>query len=125
MAETNSIAKQFPLNYKQIKQESTYQCRRHRRCRFEPGSGGNGNPLMFLLEKPHGQRSLMGYSPWGCKEADMTQQAPMHRNLAPGPVYLQIMLFYFLLIAEKRGAGEWERIIKYMETSLAVQQLRL
>ena len=36
MAETNSIAKQFPLNYKQIKQESTYQCRRHRRCRFEP-----------------------------------------------------------------------------------------
>ena len=29
-----------------------------------PGEG-NGNPL-------HGQRSLVGYSPWGCKESDMT-----------------------------------------------------
>ena len=33
-----------------------------------PG-GGNGNPLpVFLTEKFHGQRSLEGYSPWGCKE---------------------------------------------------------
>ena len=22
----------------------------------------------------HGQRSLVGYSPWGCKESDMTEQ---------------------------------------------------
>ena len=28
---------------------------------------GNGNPLpVFLLGKSHGQRSLVGYSPWGC-----------------------------------------------------------
>jgi len=25
---------------------------------------------VFLLEKSHGQRSLVGYSPWGCKESD-------------------------------------------------------
>ena len=24
------------------------------------------------LGKSHGQRSLVGYSPWGCKESDMT-----------------------------------------------------
>jgi len=24
------------------------------------------------LENPHGQRSLVGYSPWGCKESDTT-----------------------------------------------------
>ena len=36
-----------------------------------PG-GGNGNPLQYsCLESPHGQRSLAGYSPWGCKESDM------------------------------------------------------
>ena len=23
--------------------------------------------------KIHGQRSLVGYSPWGCKESDMTE----------------------------------------------------
>ena len=37
-----------------------------------PG-GGRGNSLQYCsLENPHGQRSLMGYSPWGCKELDMT-----------------------------------------------------
>ena len=27
---------------------------------------------VFCLENPHGQRSLVGYSPWGCKESGMT-----------------------------------------------------
>ena len=30
--------------------------------------GGHGNPLQYsCLENPHGQKSLAGYSPWGCK----------------------------------------------------------
>ena len=29
----------------------------------------------FLPGEPHGQRSLAGYSPWGCKESDTTHQA--------------------------------------------------
>ena len=29
---------------------------------------------VFLPEKFHGQRSLVGYSPWGPKESDMTEQ---------------------------------------------------
>ena len=29
---------------------------------------------VFLPGEPQGQRSLMGYSPWGCKESDMTEQ---------------------------------------------------
>jgi len=36
--------------------------------------GGHGNPLQCsCLENPHGQRSLVGYSSWGCKELDMTE----------------------------------------------------
>ena len=32
-----------------------------------PG-GGHGNPLQYsCLENPHGQRCLMGCSPWGCR----------------------------------------------------------
>ena len=32
-----------------------------------PG-GGNGNPVQYsCLENPHGQRCLVGYSPWGHK----------------------------------------------------------
>ena len=29
---------------------------------------------VFLPGESHGQRSLSGYSPWGCKELDMTER---------------------------------------------------
>ena len=32
----------------------------------------------ILAWKRHGQRSLAGYSPWGCKESDTTEQLSMH-----------------------------------------------
>ena len=36
--------------------------------------GGHGNPLQYsCLENPHGQRSLVGYSPQSCKELDMSE----------------------------------------------------
>ena len=36
---------------------------------------GHGNPLQYsYLENPHGQRSLVGYSPRGYKESDMTER---------------------------------------------------
>ena len=43
-----------------------------------PGSGrspgeGNGNPLQFSCWRIHGQRSLVGRSPWGHKELDTTE----------------------------------------------------
>ena len=39
-----------------------------------PG-GGHGNPLQHsCLENPIRQRRLVGYSPWGCKESDMTER---------------------------------------------------
>ena len=33
---------------------------------------------VFLPGECHGQRSLMGYSPWGHKESDMTEQLIYH-----------------------------------------------
>ena len=33
-----------------------------------PGGGKWQPTLVFLLGKFHGQRSLAGYSPWGCKD---------------------------------------------------------
>ena len=43
--------------------------------------GGNGNPKVFLPGESHGQRSLVGYSPWGHKGLDMTELA--HNNASP------------------------------------------
>ena len=42
--------------------ESACWCRRCRRWGFDPWVG-----------QSHGQRSLVGYSPWGCKELDTTE----------------------------------------------------
>ena len=40
-----------------------------------PPGGGNGNPLsVFLPGESHGQRTLVGYSPQGSKESDMTER---------------------------------------------------
>ena len=50
-----------------------------RGARSYPGSGrspggGHGNSLQYsCLENPHGQRSLVGYSPLDCKESDMSK----------------------------------------------------
>ena len=44
-----------------------------------------GCPLQYsCLQNPHGQRSLVGYSPWGHKELDMTE----------GVIYTYIHLIY-------------------------------
>ena len=40
---------------------------------------GNGTPLQYsCLEKSHGWRSLVGYSPWGRTELDTTERIPFH-----------------------------------------------
>ena len=53
--------------------EPACQCRRLKRLRGRsPGVGWLPIPV-FLLGKFHGQKSLVGYSPWGQKESDMTE----------------------------------------------------
>ena len=34
---------------------------------------GKAPTLVFWPGKSHGQRDQAGYSPWGCKESDMTE----------------------------------------------------
>ena len=56
--------------------EPTCQYRRFKRWGLISGSGRfaegeHGNPLQYsCLENPHGQRSLVGCSPWGRTESD-------------------------------------------------------
>ena len=37
---------------------------------------------VLLPGKSHGQRSLVGYSPWGHQESDMTERLSMHTHTA-------------------------------------------
>ena len=58
--------------------EPTCQCRRHRRPEFDPWVGKipwrkKWQPTpVFVPGESCSQRSLVGYSPWDCKESDMT-----------------------------------------------------
>ena len=59
--------------------ESACQCRRHKRHRFNPWVGKIPwrrvwQPTsIFLFGEFNGKRSLVGYSPWGCKESDTNE----------------------------------------------------
>ena len=68
--------KGFPGN---ASEERAFQCKRRKRCEFDPWVGkipwrGAWQPTpVFLPGESHGQRSLVGYSPQGCKELDTTE----------------------------------------------------
>ena len=59
--------------------ESACQCRRRKRCRFNPWVGKiawrrEWQPTpVFLPPESQGPNSLASYSPQGCKELDMTE----------------------------------------------------
>ena len=56
-----------------------------------PG-GGHGNPLQYsCLETPHGQRSLVGYCPCGCKESDRTEDQAEGRVVGQASVTVAIL----------------------------------
>ena len=73
--------------------ESTCQCRRHR---LDPWDGKIScrkewqTTPVFLLENSHRQRSLVGYTPWGCKKLDMTQQLNTQARLKVKVLVVQL-----------------------------------
>ena len=75
--------------------ESTCQCKRHRRHGFNPWVGKipwrrgkwQATPV-FLPGKSQGQRSLEGYSPWGCKELDTTEHPCTHTQFLTEVFYI-------------------------------------
>ena len=64
--------------------QSTCRRGRYKRCRFNRQIrkipwGRKWQPApIFLPGKFHGQRSLVGYNPWGHKELDMTEHGRTH-----------------------------------------------
>ena len=72
------------LPWRPCSKESSCQCKRYGfdpwvrkipwRKKWQP-------PPVFLPGESHGQRSLEGYSLWGCKELDMTEQLSIDRGI--------------------------------------------
>ena len=53
--------------------------------------GGHGNPFQYpCLENPNGQRNLVGYSAWGCKELDTTEWLSTQQTVYNSMMFIHI-----------------------------------
>ena len=75
--------------------ETACESRRHERQGFDSRVGKvpwrrawQPTPV-FLPGESHGQRSLVGYSPWGRKELDRPEQFSMHAHISNQKTLLQ------------------------------------
>ena len=85
--------------------ESACQCRRHR---FNPWvwkiPWRNWKPTLVLSPgESHGQRSLAGYSPWGCKESDTTEYTCMAWLLIRLKMFLPFLSLFNVLPRKSVG----------------------
>ena len=59
--------------------------------------GGKWQPTPAVLpEKSHGQSSLEGYSPWDCKELDMTERLRAHQNMWCVFLLVDVSVIFFI-----------------------------
>ena len=93
--------------------ESAGQCRRQRRCGFDPWFGNipwrrKWQPTpVFLPEKSHGQRSLAVYSPWDCKKLDTVEQLSTHTPCSVHtPCVFRLLTGWWKDPSEDLGSGE-------------------
>ena len=75
--------------------------------------GQYGNPLQCsCLENPHGQRSLAGPSPWGCKGSDKTEQlSTAQHSFGQLMSYLQAPISLLMRRGFQHSFKDPERII--------------
>ena len=66
-------------------------CQDYRLCEGKLEGRGEGG-LIFLPGKPHGQRSLTGYSPWGCTRVEHDLATKLQQPLFFGGVFYEASL---------------------------------
>ena len=92
--------------------ESTCQCRRHKKHKFNPWVGKilwrrKWQPApVFFPGRSQGQRSLVGYSLWNHKESDMTAHA-WPRKYKKAVTYKKRDGNWSRMMAESRWGTEW------------------
>ena len=68
-----------------------------------PGEGSGISLQYSCLENPHGQRNLAGYSPWGCKESDMTERLSTSKVKKISNIFEIFILFTYSRVSKKLG----------------------
>ena len=117
-----SILREFPKwRPWQLRQQSI--CLQRGRPRFDPWVGKirwrrHWQPTpVFMPGKSHGQRSLMGYSPWGRKESDTTERLHfmcVAESLCCSPETITALLISYTPIQNKKK--KVKKIFRYGKT---------
>ena len=74
-----------------------------------PGEG-NGSTFQYSCLEKNGQRSLPGYSPWGHKESDMTEQLThthTHTHTHTPPLHIMILMSSFTSLCSPFCCSLW------------------
>ena len=64
-------------------------------------------PPVFLPRKFHGLRSLVGYSPWDCKESDMTEQPALSLILCLPVIFILSIPVSYIYDIGKMVSNSW------------------
>ena len=79
---------------------------------------------VFLPGESHGQRSLVGYSPWGCKESDTTeQQCSTHMQMYSVEIYNSRWYMHTLKkhLSRKRLSLRTSLVVQWLALTLPMQ----
>ena len=66
---------------------------------------------VLLPGESHGRRSLVGYSPWGCKESDTTERLHFHFPgwISVPPSFVSLFIFYIFFSTSFRR--QWDAFL--------------
>ena len=78
---------------------SPCQCRRHKRCRFNPWFRKMPWSRKSSSGKFHWQRSLVGYSPWGRIESNTTEHIHIHPHIC-GYICKYVCVYMYMRMAK-------------------------
>ena len=112
------VVQKFPGTRCLSGEEPACQCRRHRRRGFDPWVGKirlsrKWQPApVFLPGKFHGQKNLVGYSPWGCKESNTTEQILSSKITADGDCSHEIKRCLLLGILGRKVMSNLVSVLK-------------
>ena len=70
-----------------------------------PGWGTGWPTLVFLPGGSHGRRSLVAYSPWGCKESDMTERLSVHTRTHESFLWIFLKMKCFFSFLQKHQSA--------------------
>ena len=76
-----------------------------------------------LPGQSHGQRSLVGYSPWGCYESDTTEQLHFHFSLSCTGEGNGNPLQYSCLEKSRDRGAEWAAVYGVAQSQTRLKEL--